>query len=193
MSVLGLLRLLQLCQVSSSLSPFLNCNDRNAWKELLSISSERLTERSMGVLKSVAEVDAKISSTLVHNDHQAANIYKREFTRHVIYHALYDVFRSAVLGTDDVVFDLIWFRSQIETFLGRSNGSMKQVVEMIKQDMSRIRRRDPKFPPVPSDFYVGAVEIVAEVTNKKKGRRFYQAGRSRLHLLYTAIRETDYY
>ena len=199
MSVRGLLRLLQLCQVSSRLSAFLNCNDKDTWKELLRIASQRLANMSIfeqseatGVLKSLAQVDAVISSTSGTDDRQVANIYKREFTRHVLYHALYTMEK----GPDDVSFVLIQFSSQIETFLGRKNGSMPRIVEEIKRDMIVVRRRTPDFPPVPSDFYVGAVEIVAEVTNKQTKqniRRFYQSGRFRIPDLVAFIRETDYY
>ena len=193
MSVRGLLSFLQLCQLSGSTSAYLYCNDRDVWKELLRVSSEKLTDMSAGVLKSVSEVDAIISGLDVNislDDRKVANIYKREFTRHVLYNALYGDSYSPMLVADDVRFELIWFADQIETFLRRSNGSMTNIVKKIQDDMTRIRRRDPDFPPVPSDFYVGAIEIVAEVINN---RSTSQSGRSRLPELVAFVRKADYY
>lgn len=191
MSVRGLLRLLQLCQVSGRLQAFLNCNDRDAWRELLRISSERIADWSAGVLKSVNNVDAEVGALYGADDRLVANKYKQEFTKHVLYSALYDEVRAP--NIDDVRFSLIWFAGQIEIFLGRKNGSKEKIVKKIKQDMARIRKRDPEFPPVPSSFYVGAVELVAEVTRQSGGRRFYAAGRDNLPDLYSFIQAVDFY
>lgn len=189
MSVRGLLRLLQLCQVTGRLSDFLNCNNQNAWRELLRISSERVTDWSEGwsegVLKSVDDVDAEVGDLYGPDDRLAANMYKQEFTKHVLYSALYDEVRAP--NIDDVRFSLIWFTAQIVTFLSRKNGSKTNIVKEIKNDMKRIRRRDPDFPPVPSSFYVGAVKLVAEVNRQSA------AGRDNLPDLYSFIQATDFY
>ena len=185
MSVRGLLRLLQLCQVNGRMSAFLNCNDRYAWRELLRISSERVEDWSEGVLKSVNTVDVEVRALCGPDDRLVANMYKQEFTKHVLYSALYDEVRAP--NTDDVRFSLIWFTAQIVTFLSRKNGSKTNIVNEIKNDMKRIRRRDPDFPPVPSSFYVGAVKLVAEVNRKSA------AGRDNLPDLYSFIQAMDFY
>ena len=185
MSVRGLMRLLQLCQVTGRMSTFLNCNDRYAWRELLRISSERVEDWSEGVLKSVDNVDTEVGALYGPDDRLAANMYKQEFTKHVLYSALYDEVRAP--NIDDVRFSLIWFTAQIVTFLSRKNGSKTNIVNEIKNDMKRIRRRDPDFPPVPSSFYVGAVKLVAEVNRQSA------AGRDNLPDLYSFIQAMDFY
>ena len=185
MSVRGLMRLLQLCQVTGRMSTFLNCNDRYAWRELLRISSERVEDWSGGVLKSVDNVDTEVGALCGPDDRLVANMYKQEFTKHVLYSALYDEVRAP--NIDDVRFSLIWFTAQIVTFLSRKNGSKTNIVKEIKNDMKRIRRRDPDFPPVPSSFYVGAVKLVAEVNRQSA------AGRDNLPDLYSFIQAMDFY
>ena len=125
------------------------------------------------------------------DDSAAAVYFKQLLTKHILYFALFDP-TAFGLPSDGVVFDMVWFTRQIHTFLGRSNGSLTEIVNMIEFDLKRVRRNGA-FPPVPADFFVSAIRLVAEVTDMDAGRRFYQKGRGRLTELENHILKTLFY
>ena len=87
---------------------------------------------------------------------------------------------------------MTWFSSQIHTFLGRTNGSVSNIVKMIEVDLKRVRANGD-FPPVPADFFVAAIRLVAQVTESSSGKRFYQKGRPRLSELESYIKQKPFY
>lgn len=191
----GLARMLQLCQVGGQLAAFLRCNEVGAWRELYRLADKRIVdvgrelkrvlERARLVLVSFDDAQRHVASADM-TDRQAANYYKSLLVKHVVYFSLYESYYFQAQHQPDASFDLVWFQSQVQTFLGRSNGSMPAIVKEIRAVMKRTRER-VEFPPVPADFFVAAIRIVAEVSDRGDGRRFYQKGRPRLPALEAYI------
>lgn len=194
-TVRGMLRLLQMCQVGRRMSDFLKCTDKDAWMSLYEKADARIqatgfmrSREFRRVLMSFAEAK-RVSVSM--DDHAAAVYFKKLLTKHILYFALFDPVAFG-LPSDGVVFNMMWFESQIRTFLGRSNGSLTNIVKMIELDLNRVRRNGD-FPPVPADFFVSAIRLVAEVTDMDGARRFYQKGRGRLTELENYILQKPFY
>lgn len=215
LTVDGLLRTLQLCEAGVARHVLL-CNNKDIWRALLQHAqdSTRLSKfhldpsyeyapiaqqllnpkRDVVVpLKTVADVDLAVQTQIL-SDHQSANLYKREFTNYVVYRSLYGYMtyapgteRSSIGG---VFFNLIWFESQVKTFLGRSNGSIPNVIKEINNMVKELKKQDPNYPLIPSDFFVAAVQMVATIESMSK---WYQKGRSRIPNLVAAIKQKDVY
>lgn len=194
-TVRGMLRLLQMCQVGRRMSDFLKCTDKDAWMSLYEKADARI--QALGFMRSreVRRVlmwfeEAKRVSVSM-DDHAAAVYFKKLLTKHILYFALFNPVAFG-LPSDGVVFNMAWFEAQIRTFLGRSNGSLTNIVKTIELDMDRVRRNGD-FPPVPADFFVSAIRLVAEVTDMDGARRFYQKGRGRLTELENYILQKPFY
>jgi hypothetical protein len=195
-TVRGMLRLLQLCQVGRKMSDFLNCTDKDTWMSLYKTADARIeslgffeSQKIRRVLPSFA--DAQQRAAMLMDDRAAAVFYKGLLTKHILYFAMFDP-TAFGLPSDGVVFSMIWFSGQIHTFLGRTNGSVSNIVKMIEMDLKRVRAKGD-FPPVPVDFFVAAIRLVAQVTESSSEKRFYQKGRPRLPELESYLRQKQFY
>ena len=201
----GLLQHLQLCQVNKRYYRSFNCNDKAIWKSLLEYAASRTITNpnpigvadSVKLVPTVAEVDA-LASTL--NDEQASTVYKRAFIQYVIYRNLwsFEVFSQREDFQNERWFNLIWFKSQVDIFLGRRNGSIPRVVKEIRSAVASLRRDDPTYPRIPADFFVSALTMVktaydAEPSNFIWRGRNSVGGDARVPELIAAIRATAYY
>lgn len=215
LTVDGLLRTLQLCEARVA-PKVLFCNDKDIWRALLQHAqdSTRLSrlhlnskdqyapiaqqlldpKRDVVVpLKTVADVDLAVQTQIL-SDRQSANLYKREFTNYVVYRSLYG-YTTYAPGTErssinDEFFNLIWFESQVRTFLGGSTRSIPNVIKEINNMVKELKKQHPNYPLIPSDFFVAAVEMIATIESMS---RWYQKGKSRIPDLVAAIKQKDFY
>ena len=200
-TVKGLLQLLQLCQVSNRYTSLFSCREKTTWRFLLqhaeSTTNANLESFTNGakLLSTTADVDARVANL---NDAQAAAAYKRAFIDYVIYRALAG--HQAYKNVDDFRregwFNLIWFEGQIETFLSRSNGSIPRVLERLKQATAGLRKKDPFYPPIPADFFVGAIYMIKKAyeAEKKQVKDWgAKGGMSNIPYLIDAIEKTAFY
>ena len=190
LTVRGLLELISLCKGNKRLNAFLNCNDRTLWREVLVVADEKTRPRGeIDVLEKLNVIDEK--TNMLVDDDAAALLYKRAVIRHVLFYALYD---DTCKTEDGVFICLMELVSQVETFLARTNGSFTNIVKVIKYETARLRRRGREYPHIPSDFFVAAIRLVAEVTNMRSSdRRYYQKGRPRLDDLCDHVRSHALY
>jgi len=194
-TVRGMLRLLQRCQVGRAISDLLNCTDKDTWMSLYKTADARIestgffnSQEIRRVLPSFADAQQRAAMM---DDRAAAVFYKGLLTKHVLYFAMFDA-TAFGLPSDGVVFNMIWFSGQIHTFLGRTNGSVSNIVKMIEMDLKRVRTKGD-FPPVPAEFFVAGIRLVAQVTESSSGKRFYQKGRPRLSELESYIKQKQFY
>jgi hypothetical protein len=200
-TVKGLLQLLQLCQVSNRYASLFSCHQRTTWRSLLQ-HAERTTNANLEsftngakLLSTTADVDAQVVNL---NDAKAAAAYKRAFIDYVIYRALAG--HRAYKNVDDFRregwFNLIWFKGQIKTFLSHSNGSITMVLERLKEATAGLRNEDPFYPPIPADFFVGAIYMIKKAYEaEKKQVQNWRAkgGMSNIPYLIDAIKKNAFY
>ena len=197
-TVRGMLRLLQRCQVGRAISELLNCTDKDTWMSLYKTADARIeslgffnSQKIRRVLPSFADAQQRAAVSM--DDRAAAVFYKALLTKHILYFAMFNP-TAFGLPSDGVVFSLVWFGGQIETFLNRTNGSVSNIVKMLELDLKRVRTvRNGDFPPVPADFFVAAIRLVAQVTESSSAKRFYQKGRPRLPELESYIQQKQFY
>ena len=200
-TVRGLLQLLQLCQVSNRYSSLFSCREKTTWVSLLqhaeSTTNANIESFTNGakLLSTTADVDARVVNL---NDAQAAAAYKRAFIDYVIYRAL--VGHQAYKDVDDFRregwFNLIWFEGQIKTFLSRSNGSIPRVLERLKQATIGLRKKDPFYPPIPADFFMGAIYMIKKAYEAEKKQVVdwgAKGGMSNIPNLIDAIEKKAFY
>ena len=166
----GLIQEFQLCQLSQGNNGRLNCNDKGAWRNLLVYAEEHTRfDAGFGASKinpfsSVDEVDQRVEGM---NDHEDADMYKAEFRKYVIFRSITGL--SAYDSVESYREDLSYmfaFEYQFLIFLGRKKGSITNVIKAIKLSTAHVRKDDTDFPPVPADFFVTAVDIVAKIRSQ---------------------------
>lgn len=166
----GLLQHLHLCQVNKRYNRVFSCRDRSVWKTLLKYAEDTTTvPNDAKLMSTTAEVDALVKTL---DDDRAAQAYKRAFIDHVIFRALvgYEAYKYKEDYLKDTWFNLIWFNEQVDIFLARSNGSIPKVVKKIKEATADLRKKDPSYPPIPADFFVGAIKMIKTVNGAENTR-----------------------
>ena len=165
----GWIELLQRRRESDPLNAFLS-ESKDTWRSLLEYAEAHTRfDAGFGASKinpfsSVHEVDQRVEGM---NDHEDADMYKAEFRKYVIFRSITGL--SAYDSVESYREDLSYmfaFEYQFLIFLGRKKGSIKNVIKAIKLSTAHVRKDDTDFPPVPADFFVTAVDIVAKIRSQ---------------------------
>ena len=178
----GLIQELQLCQLSTINNEKFHCNDKDGWRRLLVYAenntrvNQELVNNDINPFSSVQEVDQRVIDM---NDHNAANEYKEEFRKYVIFRSItgLSAYNSIESYRDDLSY-MFMFEYQLLKFLGRKNGGIQGVITAIKYSTAKVREGDTDFPPVPAGFFVTAVDIVVKIRSKDR----YHSAASKEHI-----------
>jgi len=194
-TVRGMLRTLQLCQVTQRMSGYLNCNDKDMWTTLYKEADARIgTLNSTQIIKArrvlLSLAQAKESSRSM-DDRTAANFFKRQLIRHILYFAMFDG-TAFGLPSDNVTFALLGFHSQLDKFFARANGSLAAITKTIEQDLKRVRQNF-NFPLVPAEFFVAAMRLMVEVYDLKNATWAHPMARMRTSELEHHILSRAFY
>ena len=188
----GLIAEFYLCQVSKLINVELLCNNKQHWRSLLQyaeIHTNVKEARGINPLSSVLDVDKRVIDM---EDHEAATMYKAEFRKYVVYRSIrgYTAYKPVESFRNDTWLNLIEFEAQVEKFLGRTNGSTKNVIGEIKRSTKDLRKKDKDYPRIPATFFVTATLIVAKLNMNDP---WCQTGQPRISLLIEAIMESPSY
>lgn len=205
-TVKGLLQYKQFCQVNQSYNSKFGCRDKDLWRSLLQYAEAKTLSKDgrftygAKLLSTTTEVDESVANLGDDDDAEIAKAtaYKRAFTDYVIYRALvgHEAYKDMNDYRRDAWSTLIWFDSQVRTFLSRSNGSIPNVIQEIKRSTKALRKMDPSYPPIPSDFYVGAVKMIIKANDAYKARVVdwgSKGGYDNIPKLIEAIKKNQFY
>jgi len=189
----GWIELLQRRRESDSLNAFLS-ESKDTWRSLLEYAEahtevdNELSSPDINPLSSVLKMKDRVVGK---TDREVAMMYEEEFINYVIFRQIkgptaYKPFTSA---RDDK-----WFMSAIEyhflIFLGRTNGSINQVLKAITYSAERGRKNEAFHHPIPASIFVAAIRMIARINFKNS---YKQAGRPRIQELEDAIMERPSY
>ena len=188
----GWMELLQRRRESDSLNAFLS-ESKDTWRSLLEYAEahtevdNELSSPDINPLSSVLKMKDRVVGK---TDREVAMMYEEEFINYVIFRQIkgptaYKPFTSA---RDDK-----WFMSAIEyhflIFLGRTNGSINQVLKAITYSAERGRKNEA-FHPIPASIFVAAIRMIARIN---ENNIFKKAGIPHIPLLIQAIMEKPSY
>ena len=189
----GWIELLQRRRESDSLNAFLS-ESKDTWRSLLEYAEahtevdNELSSPDINPLSSVLKMKDRVVGK---TDREVAMMYEEEFINYVIFRQIkgptaYKPFTSA---RDDK-----WFMSAIEyhflIFLGRTNGSINQVLKAITYSAERGRKNEAFHHPIPASIFVAAIRMIARINFKNS---YKQAGRPHIQELEGAIMESPSY
>jgi len=148
-------------------------------------------------LKGVLVIDNEILASQA-NDYVAANMYKRQFIKFVVYRSIH--FDRAIEPRpgkrmfeelNDVFFNFVWIEDAVIRVMTRKNGSIKNVITLIRKTMNSVRTdRDSSYPQVSSEVFVAAVQVIADSTLEREKKEFTT---QRLSELIQTIESVDFY
>ena len=202
MSIRGLSRMLLLCQVDKFIANHFRCNDKIFWRSLLAVVESRTRrveplDLHLWPLKGVLVIDNEILASQA-NDYVAANMYKRQFIKFVVYRSIH--FDRAIEPRpgkrmfeelNDVFFNFVWIEDAVIRVMTRKNGSIKNVITLIRKTMNSVRTdRDSSYPQVSSEVFVAAVQVIADSTLEREKKEFTT---QRLSELIQTIESVDFY
>ena len=168
------LTLLQLCTVMSpSVRRMLSCNDAAFWEQVYLH------------LKNTTKFHEQLIRDLISPPNgQGVAVYKRKCIEFVVYRILDDQ-----VGLPSTAAHI---SGPVQTFLSRTNGSVKNVVKGVRTWVQKVRQRDPHFPPIPSDFVVAIVEGTKKIEVRHRGRQHCN-GLDNFPQLIDALKEERFY
>jgi hypothetical protein len=185
---------LQRRRESDPLNAFLS-ESKDTWRSLLQHAEDHTVVKparhwwEVNPVSSVREVEESVKCV---TDNDAAAMYQEEFFKYIVYRAIKGVraHQSEQSFKNDSWFNMILFEGQVMTFLGRKQGSIKNVLYEIRRSTTDRMEQYPDYPRIPADFFVAAIELIAKENSKDSS---YFAGIPRIPLLIEAIMETPDY